>query len=161
METTNIYILELVGKRYYIGKSNDPESRFNHHLQGKGSMWTRKYKPIKIIKIIKNISHFEEDKLTKEYMFKYGRDKVRGGSYSNFELDDFQNEVLDIELRGATDKCIKCGRDGHFINTCYAKTDIDGNSLEEDSSEEEEDVCYRCGRLGHYANTCYARTSIK
>ena len=33
METTNIYILELVGKRYYIGKSNDPESRFNHHLK--------------------------------------------------------------------------------------------------------------------------------
>ena len=119
-------------------------------------MWTRKYKPIKIIKIIRNVSHFEEDKLTKEYMAKYGRHKVRGGSYSNLELDDFQNEVLDIELRGATDKCIRCGRPGHFINTCYARTDIDGNSLEED-----EDVCYRCGRPGHYANTCYARTSIK
>ena len=158
METTNIYIIELVGKRYYIGKSDDPESRFNHNLQGNGSMWTRKYKPIKIIKIIRNVSHFEEDKLTKEYMAKHGRDKVRGGSYSNLELDNFQNEVLDMELRGATDKCIRCGRDGHFINTCYARTDIDGNSLDED---EDEDVCYRCGRPGHYANTCYARTSIK
>jgi cellular nucleic acid-binding protein len=161
MATTNIYVLELWGGRYYVGKTDDPTSRFKQHLNGSGTAWTRKYKPLRIIKIYKNASHFDEDKVTKEYMVKYGRDKVRGGSYSNIELDDFQNQALDMEIRGATDKCSRCGRSGHFMNNCYARTDVDGNSLEEEEEEEEETgKCYRCGRFGHYANNCYARTSV-
>jgi len=157
--TTSIYVLELWGGRYYVGKSDDPQGRFQQHLNGDGSAWTRKYKPLKILKISKNASHFDEDKITKEYMSKYGIDKVRGGSYSNIELDELQILALNMEIRGATDKCTRCGRSSHFINNCYARTDVDGNSLD----EEEEQVsgeCYRCGRTGHYANNCYARTSV-
>ena len=161
MVTTNIYVLELRGGRYYIGKSDDPKARLTQHLSGTGSAWTRKYKPIKIVKTIKNASPFAEDQVTKEYMSKYGIEKVRGGSYANIELDDFQVQMLETEIRGATDKCIRCGRSGHFIDNCYARTDVNGNSLdEESSSEEEEDKCYRCGRFGHYANNCYARTRV-
>ena len=164
MATTNIYVLELRGGRYYIGKSDDPKARFAQHLNGSGSAWTRKYKPLKIVKVV-NASPFAEDQITKEYMSKYGIEKVRGGSYSNIELDDFQVQVLEREIRGATDKCIRCGRSGHFINNCYARTDVDGNSLDEEmesSSEEEEVVkCFRCGRFGHYANNCYARTRVR
>jgi len=130
MSTTNIYIIRCEGDRYYIGKTNDLERRRQQHLNGTASAWTKKYKPISIEKIIPNASHFDEDKYTKEYMSKYGIDKVRGGSYVEIELDDFQKEILNREIWGAKDLCKQCGRSGHFIKDCYAKTDSSGNKIE-------------------------------
>jgi predicted GIY-YIG superfamily endonuclease len=70
MPTTNIYILKLQGGRYYIGKSDNVSKRYEQHLNGSGSSWTKKYKPISVDKIIPNASPFDEDKYTKEYMSK-------------------------------------------------------------------------------------------
>jgi predicted GIY-YIG superfamily endonuclease len=137
MSKTNIYILLLEGERYYIGKSNNVNSRYQEHINGNGSAWTRKYKPISIQKIIKNVSSFEEDKITKEYMSKYGIDKVRGGSYVELELSDFHISALQMEIWAAKDLCTQCGRKGHFVTNCYAKTDISGNKIEYDESTEE------------------------
>jgi hypothetical protein len=71
--------------------------------------------------MIENISPFEEDKITKEYMSKYGIDKVRGGSYVEVELSPFQIDALQKEIWAANDLCTKCGRSGHFVKDCYAK----------------------------------------
>ena len=113
-----------------------------------------------IEKTIEGASHFDEDKITKEYMAKYGIDNVRGGSYCNIDLDDFQIEALKTEIGGAQNKCARCGRSGHFQKECYARTDVDGNEF---VSEDEEDrvVCFRCGREGHISPECYAKTHIK
>ena len=81
MSNTTIYVLRLEGDRYYIGKSDNVMNRYQQHLNGNGSAWTRKYKPVSLEKTIENVSSFEEDKITKEYMSTYGIDKVRGGSY--------------------------------------------------------------------------------
>ena len=156
----SIYILNLQSGRYYIGKSNDVIKRYNQHFNGNGSAWTKKYKPISIEKIIENVSAFEEDKITKEYMSIYGIDKVRGGSYVQMELSDFHIECLNMEIWGANNKCTRCGRSNHFIKNCYAQIDISGNKIEEDSSDDEEEGCYRCGRSGHYSSDCYARKHI-
>jgi predicted GIY-YIG superfamily endonuclease len=153
-----IYILRLQGGRYYIGKSDNVANRYQQHINGYGSAWTRKYKPISIEKIIETVSPFEEDKVTKEYMSKYGIDKVRGGSYVEIELDNVQQETLTREIWSANDLCTLCGRSGHFVKDCYAKTDILGNSIE---YEYEETVCYRCGRSGHYSPDCYAKRHIE
>ena len=147
--STNIYILKLQGGRYYVGKSNDVMKRYGEHLSGNGSAWTRKYKPISVEKVIENVSPYQEDAFTKEYMAKYGIDKVRGGSYVSEELDDFQKEALNMEIWGAQDKCTRCGRKGHFIKDCYANTDASGNELVEevwccnycDKEFEDEDEC--------------------
>jgi hypothetical protein len=106
-------------------------------LNGTASAWTRKYKPISVEKIIPNASHFDEDKYTKEYMSKYGIDRVRGGSYVEIELDDSQKETLNREIWGAKDLCKQCGRPGHFVKDCHAKTDASGNKIhyEEDADE--------------------------
>ena len=145
MATTNIYVLRLEGGRYYVGKSDDVCKRYQQHLNGSGSAWTRKYKPISLVKTIKNVSSFEEDKVTKEYMSKYGIDKVRGGSYVEVDLSDFQTESVKTEIWAAKDLCTQCGRSGHFVKDCHAKTDVSGNMIQyEEESEEEEELVWGC-----------------
>ena len=46
--TTNIYILKLEDNCYYVGKSENVEQRFQQHLSGSGSFFTKKHKPILI-----------------------------------------------------------------------------------------------------------------
>jgi predicted GIY-YIG superfamily endonuclease len=149
--STTIYVLCLEGGRYYVGKTNDIIERYQQHLNGNGAAWTRKYKPISLVKTIENVSSFEEDKITKEYMAKYGIDKVRGGSYVEIELSEFHIAALKMEIWTAKDLCAKCGRPGHFVKDCYAKTDASGKKIEyeedsdeEDSDEEDEWECEYC-----------------
>ena len=151
---TNIYILKLREGKYYIGKSDNVLNRFQQHINGNGSSWTKKYRPISIEKTIENVSSFEEDKITKEYMYKYGIDNVRGGSYIEIELTGVQKHILCTEIWAANDLCTRCGRSGHFIKKCYAKKDIYENLLEKEEDEEEEEEeeeesweCNYCNRI--------------
>jgi predicted GIY-YIG superfamily endonuclease len=138
--TTNIYVLCLQGGNYYIGKSDNVMARYEQHVKGYGSAWTKKHKPLWLEKTYENVSPFQEDSITKEYMSKHGIDKVRGGSYCEIELSDFQRGALNMEIWQAKDLCTQCGRKGHWVKDCHATTDVSGNKIiyEEDSSEEEE-----------------------
>jgi len=139
---STIYIIRLQGGYYYIGKSDNVMLRYKQHLDGKGSIWTKMYRPVSVERIIESQTSFDEDNYTKEYMKKYGVDKVRGGSYANMILTDEQEATLKREFRGADDRCQRCGRTGHFIGTCYAKTEIVEFTNDEedvDDSEEEDD----------------------
>jgi predicted GIY-YIG superfamily endonuclease len=43
----SIYILKLEENKWYVGKTyRKVKERFQEHLDGKGSSWTKKYKPI-------------------------------------------------------------------------------------------------------------------
>jgi predicted GIY-YIG superfamily endonuclease len=157
--STNIYVLRCEGGRYYIGKSDNIKNRYKQHLDGNGSAWTRKYKPVSLEKTIENVSPFEEDKITKEYMSKYGIDKVRGGSYVEVELSDFHKDALKMEIWGAKDLCTKCGRKGHWAKDCNAKTDVSGNTIE----YEDEWGCEYCDRTftTQYGCTVHERSCNK
>lgn len=145
MSNTNIYVLLLEGGRYYVGKSDNVMNRYKQHCNGSGSAWTRKYKPISLAKTIANVSSFEEDKVTKEYMSKYGIDKVRGGSYVEIQLSEIHMDALKREIWTAKDLCTQCGRSGHFVRECHAKTDVFGNKIEyEDDDEEQESDEWGC-----------------
>lgn len=145
---TNIYILRLTGGNYYVGKSSDVAARFQEHLDGIGSAWTARYKPLAVERIIQGADAFEEDMWVKRYMSQKGIDKVRGGSYSSPDLDHIQIAALKHEMRGAKDKCFNCGSEDHFVADC---------SLSQDSGLGK---CYRCGREGHYVAECYATTHV-
>ncbi len=85
--------------------------------------------------------------------------------------------------------CFRCYRKGHYVSNCYAKTTINGEEIDDSSSEEIEvfccsycnkefdtlkgvtchenlycknkkNTCYRCGREGHIATDCYASKHI-
>ncbi len=73
-----IYVLQLEQNKYYIGKTSQPDIRIDSHFKSSGSMWTKKYKPIKILELIENCDNYDEDKYTIIYMIKYGIPFVRG-----------------------------------------------------------------------------------
>ena len=74
-----IYVLKLEENKYYIGKTNNPAFRLDSHFSLNGSQWTKKYRPIKLLKMIPNCDDYDEDKITKQFMDKYGID--------NFKID--------------------------------------------------------------------------
>ena len=140
MTTTNIYILRLAEGKYYVGKSDNVLTRLQQHMNGNGSAWTQKYKPVALEKTMENVSPFDEDKITKEYMSKYGIDNVRGGSYVQIELSKFHLDALKMELWSTKDLCTRCGRAGHFIKDCYAKSDALGNKINDTETTEKKEL---------------------
>ena len=133
-----IYVLKCTNNKYYIGKTmNDISKRFNTHQKGHGAVWTRKYRPIKILESHKNCDHFDEDKYTKIYMDKYGIENVRGGSYTKINLDNSTINFLKKELSSIHDKCYGCGSKSHFIKECpkiYKNNDSTSSSDDTEST---------------------------
>jgi len=128
--------LKLRAGKYYIGKTRNIEKRYEEHLTGTGSGWTKKHKPLSLLATIKSTSQFDEDKYVKEYMAKYGIENVRGGTYSNIVLDANSIATLEKEIRHSNNVCMRCGRDSHYIKDCYAKTDVDGAIINDVNKEE-------------------------
>lgn len=113
-----IYVLSLESNKYYVGKTCNPYVRITSHFAGKGSAFTRLYKPCNIEQVICDCSDFDEDKITLEYMNKYGIPNVRGGSFTQLNFDENTTTMIQRMINGATNKCFLCGSDEHFINKC-------------------------------------------
>lgn len=156
MTTTNIYVLKLEDNCYYVGKSDNLQARLQDHFNGNGSAWTKRHPPIEVVETRPNVSPYEEDKATKEYMAKYGIHNVRGGSYVTINLDTNKYNFLMDEIRMTEGYCTRCGYSTHFVTDCYAKIDIDGNLLEPVVPK----LCTRCGRDTHDASVCHNKTHI-
>jgi len=154
-----IYILQLEDKKFYIGKTDNPQFRLNYHFNYNGSAWTKKYKPLKVLELIPNCNNFDEDKYTKIYMSKKGINNVRGGTYCKIKLDNDEIELLKKEINGANDCCYICGSNQHFANNCdnnYDNIIVDKLTKQLNSLLIEQERCFRCHKTGHFSNKCYA-----
>ena len=116
-----IYVLQLEGGKWYVGKTDNPGMRLEDHKQGHGSQWTRKYNPVKVKKIVPDCDEYDEDKYTLKYMKKHGMENVRGGSFCQMNLDAESKKTIARMNKGAGDECYKCGEGGHFANQCHYK----------------------------------------
>jgi len=154
-----IYILELENKKYYVGKTTNPDFRLEQHFNSSnGSQWTKKYKPKNVLELIPNCNNFDEDKHTLMCMEKYGINNVRGGTFCELKLNKDNLCTIKKMINGSTDKCYICGEDDHFAKDCSEDND---NIIEEfENLLIDNDLCFRCYRKGHYAADCYAKTTI-
>jgi hypothetical protein len=155
--------LELQQGKYYVGKTSDVARRLQEHRSGNGSEWTKRYPLIRLIHSEQNTDPFDEDKFTKKLMSEKGIENVRGGAYSQLNLTEEQITLINRELRGAQDQCLKCGRVGHMVRNCPENTgrnqappQIQNRAREETRRQE----CRRCGRSNHTGDNCYAQFDI-
>jgi len=51
-------------------------------------------------------------------MREYGIENVRGAEFTKIELSPGERSFLSKVIQGATDRCYKCGKTGHFISAC-------------------------------------------
>lgn len=102
-----IYILELENGCWYIGCTRNLEKRFTSHKRGKGALWTKANKPIKIHETRETGLNSDseagllEDQVTLEYARKYGIEKVRGGGYCQTK-PRWPESVLEPDLSWVT-----------------------------------------------------------
>lgn len=156
---TDIYVLKLRHGKYYVGKTQDVQTRFHSHMNGQGCEWTRLHPPLSILEVRENQSPFMEDAITKEFMEKFGCENVRGGSYSQIDLRQEDLDAIKREMRGASDRCLRCGRVGHWARDCFARTEVDDASKDrgiQNVNWKKAATCYNCGRKGHIAPECWS-----
>ena len=77
-----------------------------------------------------------------------------------FETEKGVKTHQQFHCRQKKKKCQRCGRKNHLARTCYAKTNIYGDNLD-DHCRQQKKKCKRCGRKNHYARTCYAANHVK
>ena len=113
-----LYILQCESGKYYVGKTADVMRRFEEHKSGRGSAWTKKYKPVRLMECGGITSDHDENNATEDLMKKYGIENVRGGIYAQIVLPEEYTNVLKLKFRGTADTCYKCNLAGHFANKC-------------------------------------------
>ena len=44
-----VYVLELEDDRFYVGRATNFPKRVKGHIEGRGSFWTKMYRPIEVV----------------------------------------------------------------------------------------------------------------
>ena len=166
-----IYVLKCEKNKWYVGKTTKSiRERYDEHINGNGSEFTKINKPIEIYDGFISNCVFDEDNTTKKYMNMYGIENVRGGTYIQIELPKYHIKTLNDELCTSGDKCFGCGLTDHYINECPGKKRRQSMTHEElgvqptnkkiKSSSNSSGQCFKCKRSGHWANNCFAKTTL-
>lgn len=141
-----VYVLKLESGKFYVGKTYNVQRRFREHLTGyKSSSWTRKYKPVRIEEVYHDADSLDEDKITVKYMMNHGVENVRGGPYVSIKLPDDTKKHILQRIRMASDLCVRCGSDSHFVTECGARSS---------SINIEQPRCRRCSSVHHFTEDC-------
>jgi predicted GIY-YIG superfamily endonuclease len=99
-----IYVLKLVEDRYYVGRTINIFRRIQEHFTGVGSIYTKKYKPLKVIEVEEEITPEDERKMTFKYVEKYGWEKVRGSYWCSLEIKRWPNLKSYEKMKSQRDK---------------------------------------------------------
>ena len=81
-----IYVLKLVDDRYYVGRTCNILRRIKEHFTDSGAIYTKKYKPLKVIEVEEEKTRDDEKIKTLSTMEKYGWEKVRGACWCCVEI---------------------------------------------------------------------------
>lgn len=113
-----IYVLRLEGGKFYVGKTNNLQSRICDHFAGKGAAWTTVHKVVSVYSTCVMKSPLDEHATTLEMMHLKGIENVRGAEFASPVLTPDQKEAIRHALAVRNDVCFKCGQAGHFARHC-------------------------------------------
>lgn len=146
----NIYVLELKGDKYYVGKTNHTFQRFEQHKSGTGAKWTQKHRVVDLFAFHKNMNDKDENKITIQMMRQYGVKNVRGGSWTKVNMTEKEIQKLEHRIHSKTLRktapkrkkkfCTRCGRTSHDVSKCYARFHSNGKSLTKQKTISDKDV---------------------
>lgn len=106
-----IYVLLLKERKYYVGYTReDDNKRIDEHFNGVGSQWTQKYKAVMLWETRKGELK-DEDKVTLEYMKRYGWQNVRGGKWCNTKMKKPPKELMEMVEKELNESIIKSFED--------------------------------------------------
>jgi len=95
----NIYVLKLQDNKYFIHFSDSkPYKQILNECEILYD-YVKIYKPLSVIDIIPLTNYLEIDKSVKFYMYLYGYNNVRGGSYIDEILPDYLEKTLNHEFK--------------------------------------------------------------
>ena len=155
LEKCTVYVLECEEGKYYVGSTQNRKRRWKQHQRGRGSQWTRLYKPLRVIREEKRIPHKFllglESKITAECMLQFGVNNVRGSMFCSprdYHVGDVHSLTKFL---------------GHYCDLNYRKVSarlsqtlpaIPGKSRRPTR-------CYCCGKFGHKAFACPERATLQ
>lgn len=118
-----IYALSLENSKYYIGKMEHIQTFADDECQELCKMtteceWLKTNRPLRVVEYIRHADIFDQDKMTLQYMEKYGIVNVRGGSFSKTTLSHSEISLLQRMIRHARNECYTCGHSGHVQRNC-------------------------------------------
>lgn len=99
-----IYVLKLVEDRYYVGRTINIFRRIQEHFTGVGSIYTKKYKPLKVVEVEEETTTDDERKMTFKYVEKYGWGSVRGSYWCSLEIKRWPNLKSYEKMKSQRDK---------------------------------------------------------
>ena len=120
------YLLAHDQGKYYVGRTTDIDARFKQHWTKKGALWTKRYKPHKIMLISRGDT---EKQLTLRAMRIFGVDRVRGGPYVSLKMkrpkelrsNDENNEYLVKDKQNQFDNLMWNKEEGTYCIYIYAQ----------------------------------------
>ena len=93
-----IYVLKLANDCWYVGHGDGVSKRIKHHVNGKGSSWTKR-NPVEGVQVIMEGDKNTEREVTLDLMKLYGFQKVRGAGYTVAEYpDDYPTPALNTHI---------------------------------------------------------------
>ena len=123
--TKGVYVLRNISTNtFYVGKSNDVDRRMEQHRQENDGNKLRQENNL-TAGSAEDLESWERNEVLTR-MYRHGMENVRGWRYTRrgpLTSDDKVSARNDIMEK--FDLCRKCGRNNHFADKCFARTQAD------------------------------------
>ena len=118
---SGVYVLELPGGRYYVGKSGNVGGRLEQHRGGTGASCAEGFlRRLAPLTPPDDDAEAWERAETLARMRRHGIARVRGWMFTAPALTEPQREAAFTQVCERFDLCRRCGRGGHFAASCHA-----------------------------------------